>query len=149
MKFPRVITRFSAIALLGLIAAPTLSQAAPAVVPVTSASVACNHCGTVTQVTARHQRGKGSGLGMIAGAVVGGVVGNQIGRGSGNTIATVGGAVAGGAVGNEIEKNSKKSTVFVTRIRMDTGKVREFTLGQQYAVGARVAVEGGQVHARP
>lgn len=38
----------------------------------------------------------------IAGAIVGGVVGNQIGKGSGNTAATVAGALLGGAVGNQI-----------------------------------------------
>lgn len=149
MKFSHALSKFTAIALLGVIATPALTQAAPAVAPARVASVACNHCGTVTQVTVRHQKGKGNGVGMIAGALVGGVVGNQIGHGSGNTIATIGGAVAGGAVGNEIEKNSKKTTVFVTRVRMDTGKVREFTLGNQYAVGTRVTVEGGQVRARP
>lgn len=37
--------------------------------------------------------------GMLAGAILGGVLGHQIGGGSGRDLATVGGALAGGAVG--------------------------------------------------
>ncbi|MYN05889.1 glycine zipper 2TM domain-containing protein [Massilia sp. FT127W] len=37
--------------------------------------------------------------GMLAGAILGGVLGHQIGGGTGRDIATVGGALAGGAVG--------------------------------------------------
>jgi surface antigen len=40
--------------------------------------------------------------GTVAGAVVGGIVGNQFGRGGGRVAATMIGAVAGGIVGNEI-----------------------------------------------
>jgi uncharacterized protein YcfJ len=38
----------------------------------------------------------------VSGAVIGGVLGHQIGGGTGNTVATVGGAVAGGAVGSQV-----------------------------------------------
>ena len=41
--------------------------------------------------------------GTATGAVVGGLLGNQIGGGKGKTLATVGGAVAGGAVGRHIQ----------------------------------------------
>ena len=41
-------------------------------------------------------------LGTIGGAVVGGLLGDQIGKGRGNTLATIAGAVIGGFVGNEI-----------------------------------------------
>jgi uncharacterized protein YcfJ len=37
--------------------------------------------------------------GMLAGAILGGVLGHQVGGGSGRDIATVGGALAGGAIG--------------------------------------------------
>jgi surface antigen len=40
--------------------------------------------------------------GTIAGAVLGGIVGNQFGKGSGKVVATMAGAVVGGIVGNEI-----------------------------------------------
>ncbi|MDX2204588.1 MAG: RT0821/Lpp0805 family surface protein [Hyphomicrobiaceae bacterium] len=40
--------------------------------------------------------------GTIAGAVLGGIVGNQFGKGGGKVAATMAGAVVGGIVGNEI-----------------------------------------------
>ena len=90
-----------------------------------------------------------AGVGVVAGAVVGGLLGHQIGRGSGNTIATVGGAVAGGYAGNEVEKNVKKSTLFKTTVKLDDGSVREFTIGQRYAVGTRVQVDGKKLTLAP
>ena len=41
----------------------------------------------------------------IAGALIGGILGHQIGNGRGNDLATVGGAIAGGAVGNSVSRN--------------------------------------------
>lgn len=40
--------------------------------------------------------------GMVLGAVAGGVIGNQFGKGKGNILATAAGAVIGGIVGSEI-----------------------------------------------
>jgi outer membrane lipoprotein SlyB len=144
MKHRQLAMHLATAMLLATIAAPALTQAATAAA--SSASTICNNCGTVQAVTAHKKKGKGSGLGIFAGAVVGGIVGNQFGKGSGNTVTTVGGAVAGGAVGNEIEKNANKHTVYVTKLKMDDGKTREITLGQSFAVGARVTVDGNQVH---
>jgi uncharacterized protein YcfJ len=47
-----------------------------------------------------------SPLGIGVGAVVGGLLGNQVGGGTGKTLATVAGAVGGGYVGNEIAKRN-------------------------------------------
>ena len=44
-------------------------------------------------------------LGTLAGAVVGGVLGHQVGGGNGRQLATVAGAAAGGYGGNRVEKN--------------------------------------------
>ena len=44
-------------------------------------------------------------IGTGVGAVAGGLLGNQVGGGKGKTLATVGGAVAGGYVGNQVQKN--------------------------------------------
>ena len=41
-----------------------------------------------------------SPVGIATGAVVGGLLGNQIGKGNGRTLATVAGAVGGGYIGN-------------------------------------------------
>ncbi len=69
------------------------------------AQAACKTCGTVTEVRAVTQKGEGgSGLGIAAGAVVGGLLGNQVGKGDGRKAATAAGAVAGGVIGNQIDK---------------------------------------------
>lgn len=49
--------------------------------------------------------GNNEGGSTIAGAVLGGIVGNQFGSGSGKAVATVAGAVVGGIVGNEIGRS--------------------------------------------
>lgn len=46
--------------------------------------------------------------GTAIGAVVGGLLGNQVGSGSGKKVATVGGAVAGGAIGRKVQGNSQE-----------------------------------------
>jgi outer membrane lipoprotein SlyB len=127
-----------------LLAAATLTLGAQAGL----AQAACKTCGTVTEVRAVTQKGEGSGLGIAAGAVVGGLLGNQVGKGTGNTITTVGGAVAGGFAGNEIEKHAKKHTVYKTTVRMDNGRVNTYTLNTQHAVGAKVTVDNGKVRRR-
>jgi len=116
----------------------------------TASGVQCTPatCGEVTAVTARQVKGKGSGLGAVGGAVLGGLAGNQFGGGSGRTVMTVGGAVAGGFAGNEVEKNVKKHTVYRTAVRMGNGTVHEYTLNTQHAVGAKVSVINGRVRAR-
>lgn len=48
-----------------------------------------------------------SPLGIGVGAVVGGLLGNQVGGGNGKTLATIAGAVGGGYVGNEIAKRNQ------------------------------------------
>lgn len=43
--------------------------------------------------------------GLVVGAVAGGIIGNQVGKGSGNVLATAAGAVIGGIVGSEIGRS--------------------------------------------
>jgi uncharacterized protein YcfJ len=45
-----------------------------------------------------------SPIGIGVGAVIGGVLGNQIGSGDGKTLATIAGAIGGGYIGNEVAK---------------------------------------------
>lgn len=125
--------------------AAILSLWACASAPMAADRLSSSERGTVTEVRSQSVKGEGSGLGMIAGGVVGGLVGNQVGKGTGNTIATVGGAVAGGYAGHEIEKNSKKKTVYKTKVRLDNGQTREYKLSRHYAVGDRVRTDGGKV----
>ena len=46
-------------------------------------------------------------LGIGAGALIGGLVGNQIGSGNGKKLATVAGVIGGGMLGNEIANRNK------------------------------------------
>ncbi|MDD2881317.1 MAG: glycine zipper 2TM domain-containing protein [Rhodoferax sp.] len=48
-----------------------------------------------------------SPVGIGVGAVVGGLLGNQVGGGNGKTLATIVGAVGGGYLGNEIAKKNQ------------------------------------------
>jgi outer membrane lipoprotein SlyB len=93
----------------------------------TSAPVAlCAACGIVQDVHAEKRKGKGGAAGIVGGALLGGLLGHQIGGGAGNTVATVGGAAAGGYVGNEVQKNVNSRTVWATTVRMKDGSTRVF-----------------------
>lgn len=46
----------------------------------------------------------------IVGAVIGGILGHQVGNGRGRDLATVGGAIAGGAVGNSVSRDGRPQT---------------------------------------
>ncbi len=53
--------------------------------------------------------------GTVGGAVIGGLLGNQIGSGNGRKLATVGGAVAGGYAGRRIQENHQQKQVVERR----------------------------------
>lgn len=108
----------------------------------------CAHCGKVEAVTAVTQKGEGTGLGVVGGAVVGGLVGSQIGGGSGKNVATVLGAVGGGVAGNEVEKRARASTSYQVKVRMDDGSLRTVTQATAPAVGQKVTVEGSTLRLR-
>ena len=76
----------------------------------------CAECFWVAEVTSYEHKGEGSGLGAVGGAVIGGLLGNQVGGGTGKKLATVGGAVAGGYAGHEVEKRSKSYRVWVVTL---------------------------------
>jgi outer membrane lipoprotein SlyB len=91
-----------------------------------TAAAICQSCGRVESVQAIQTAAKPSGVGVVGGAVVGGLLGNQVGGGTGRTLATVAGAVGGGYAGNEIEKRTRKVTSYEVRVRMENGHVRSF-----------------------
>lgn len=60
-------------------------------------------------------------VGTIAGALIGGVIGHQVGGGSGRDLATVAGAAGGGYAGNRIQKNLQdRDTVTTAEEKCDT-----------------------------
>lgn len=110
---------------------------------------ACHSCGRVEAVHTVQSAAKPSGVGVVGGAIVGGLLGNQIGGGSGRTLATVAGAVGGGYAGNEIEKNTRTRTTYQVRVRMEDGKIRNFPYNNAppWREGDRVRVVDGYLRA--
>ncbi|WP_395404734.1 glycine zipper 2TM domain-containing protein [Pseudoduganella sp. UC29_106] len=47
-------------------------------------------------------------VGIGTGAVIGGLLGNQVGKGKGRTLATIAGAIGGGYLGNEVQERSRQ-----------------------------------------
>lgn len=110
----------------------------------------CDTCATVQTVKQVKRKGKGGALGVVGGAVAGGLLGNQIGKGTGNTVATVGGAVAGGVIGNEIQKKVTSKKVWVTTVKMKDGSTKTFEQEAQpaWAAGNVVKIDGGTLTRR-
>jgi len=102
--------------------------------------------GTVVAVNAATiQSDKASGVGAVAGGVLGGVASNSIGGGKGRNIATVGGALLGSLAGNMIENKIEKRDGFAITVELDKGGTRVITQEADIAleVGQRVQVVGG------
>ena len=109
----------------------------------------CGNCGNIESVRAIKQRAEGSGLGAAGGAVIGGLLGNQIGGGTGRQLATVAGAVGGAVVGNQVEGNMKATTSYEIRVRLDDGTLRTFKQSSQpqWRSGDRVRIVKGRLRA--
>jgi len=134
-------------------AAPVTRHHSPYTAPRPLPAVAahrCDNCGRVVSVQPIRQAAKPSGLGVVAGAVLGGVLGNQVGGGNGRSLATVAGAVGGGYAGNEVEKRTRSTTTYDVRVRMENGSVRTFPYASQpdWGVGDRVKVLNGALTSR-
>lgn len=107
----------------------------------------CSNCGNVESVRTVTQRAEGSGLGAAGGAVIGGLLGNQVGGGNGRTLATAAGAIGGAVVGNQVEGNIKATTSYEVRVRLDDGTLRTFrqTSQPQWRSGDRVRIVKGRL----
>ena len=91
-------------------------------------------------------RSQGLGLGTLAGAEIGGVLGHQVGGGTGKTVSTVAGAAGGAYVGHEIEKRRRTDNqIYKVTIRMDDGTTQLFAQEAEPAVkqGDRVTITNG------
>lgn len=112
-------------------------------------SAYCSTCGTVQSIAAVRHQGHGTGVGAVGGAVVGGLLGNQFGRGNGRLGMTALGAVGGGFAGNSVEKHLRSSTSYQVRVRMENGHTRYFNYRQPppFQQGERVHIEHGTLAA--
>ncbi len=72
------------------------------------------------RVRHRSSGGRDSYTPMIAGAIVGGVVGNQFGKGKGKDIMTAAGALLGGSVGNDMGRKSYRRGYTTNERRCET-----------------------------
>lgn len=126
------------IALAGLLAISALSANAA------RAESLCDTCGHVQAVKKETRKGQGGAVGIVGGAVVGGLIGNQFGHGNGKALATVGGAAAGGFAGNEVQKHVTSKDVWVTSVKMKDGSVRKFeqAAAPAWKAGAVVKLHG-------
>jgi outer membrane lipoprotein SlyB len=106
----------------------------------------CTNCGKVAQIRVSESSDWKKYAAPAAGAVVGGVVGNQFGGGSGKTLLTIAGAVGGGLVGHKVESGSRDK-VYEVVVRMDDGSHRTVTYKSQPPVreGDRVRLRDGQL----
>ena len=97
----------------------TVAKTAVGKTPVPAAI--CVHCGVIVSIEEVVAKGEGSGMGAVGGAVVGGLLGHQVGGGSGKQIATVVGAVGGAVAGNEVEKRMGSTKKQEITVKLDDG----------------------------
>lgn len=89
-------------------------------------------------------------LGTVGGAVVGGLLGHQIGGGSGNTAATLAGAAGGAYAGNRVQQNMNRGESgqsYRIAVRMDDGAIQTLRQDAPPAVqsGDRVRIQNGAI----
>lgn len=110
----------------------------------------CSNCGTIVRIERAAVRDNSLGGGTVLGAVIGGALGNQVGKGDGRTAATIAGAVIGGAVGHDVEKDGRRTQRgLMISVRMRDGGVQRFMQSDSYGLrqGDRVVIVNGQVQA--
>ncbi|MFT6653869.1 MAG: outer membrane lipoprotein SlyB [Marinomonas primoryensis] len=114
--------------------------------PVTNKAI-CVDCGVIVSTQLINNVKNTSGVGLVGGAVVGGLLGNQIGGGRGKDLATVAGAVGGAVAGNEIEKSAGTSQHYEITVRFENGSSRAFNQVNQptWQPGDRVRVIDGVI----
>ena len=109
----------------------------------------CEDCGRVIRIESIGQRSNHLGGGTVLGAIVGGALGNQVGKGDGRKAATIVGALAGGAVGHDVEKDRRRSqTYYRIVVRMDRNdRTYSFEQADDYRLrrGDRVYIDNGYV----
>jgi len=87
-------------------------------------------------------------IGMVSGALVGGILGHQVGRGSGRTLATIGGAALGGFAGSRIgrsmdrEDQRKSAQTLETSPDQRASSWRNPNTGRSYSVTPKRTYEG-------
>ena len=112
-----------------------------------SAVAQCPECGLIESTREVSTAGEGTGIGAVGGAVIGGLLGNQVGGGQGKQLATVVGAVGGVMAGNEIEKRVNATKSYEVAVHMDNGTTRVIsqTTAPAWRPGDHVRVVNGVI----
>ena len=120
---------------------------APQVVNNVHSKTICSECGVIQSTQEIVDPGKGGAVGIVGGAVVGGLLGHQVGGGRGKDIATVAGAVGGAVAGNEIQKRVDTHKRYETVVRFEDGSSRAFTTenATHWRMGDHVKVVNGEI----
>ena len=106
--------------------------------------------GTVESVRPARINEEHAPVGTIAGAALGGLLGNQIGHGGGRAAATILGAVGGGLAGNAIEHHATQQNGAEIVVRLDSGRTVAVVQGasESFQRGDRVRVLSGAAGSR-
>lgn len=109
----------------------------------------CHSCGTISNIEQRTEAGQATGMGAVAGAILGAVAGREIVHGDRDkrNLAGAAGAVGGGYAGHQIEKKARSTTYYLVSVRMDDGRTETVTLNstEGLSIGQKVRVEDGNI----
>jgi len=102
---------------------------------------------SATQISTNHHQG----LGAVVGGLAGLGIGSLIGGGTGRDVAMVAGAIGGAVIGNEVQR--KKDQPIAGQqiiVRVSSGVLVQITqpVGPSLRVGQRVYIEGSGENAR-
>jgi outer membrane lipoprotein SlyB len=99
--------------------------------------------GIVQAIDLVPRESSGIDVGTVGGALVGGLLGNQVGQGRGNTAATIAGAAGGALLGREVGRNMRQNEqVYRITVRLDKGVLQSYVQETPPAVriGDRVRI---------
>jgi uncharacterized protein YcfJ len=123
----------SAVAMSATVEARTINAPVVRVTPVT-AQVAVPEEVCRDERVVRSRKSHSDTAGTVVGAIIGGALGNQVGKGDGRTAATVGGAIIGGAVGRNVDRRNNQPENYVeyervcyTQNRWETQRMYDVT----------------------
>lgn len=85
----------------------------------------CYECGTIESVRETEKPAETNGVGIGIGAVTGGLLGHQMGRGNGNTAMTVLGAIGGAFAGHQVEKKVRTVKEYRLTVRFEDGSAQQ------------------------
>jgi surface antigen len=85
-------------------------------------------------------------IGLATSAILGGVLGHQIGRGTGQTVATIGGAALGAFLGSRIGARMDRNDQLKTAQALETSKIEEPTTWRNPDTRQRYTVTPTRAH---